>query len=128
MRGNYPKEMLEHFGPDLPRFTPQEQALLKGSADFVGVNTYTSRFVSAGSADNMPWVESLTNATGAPLGADSDVPWLKVTPGAVGGVLKWLTRRYGRVELQVGRWWHGCLPGMASCHKHTCAAADRVRP
>jgi beta-glucosidase/6-phospho-beta-glucosidase/beta-galactosidase len=42
-----------------------------------------------------PWVESLTNASGATLGPDSDVPWLKVSPSSMRGVLKWLTQRYG---------------------------------
>jgi len=48
-----------------------------------------------------PWVESTTNATGHALGADADVPWLKVTPVALRGVLNWLTQRYGPVELKV---------------------------
>jgi hypothetical protein len=47
-------------------------------------------------------VESTTNAAGDVLGADSDVPWLKVTPSALRGVLTWLTHRYGRgLELKV---------------------------
>lgn len=48
-----------------------------------------------------PWVESTTNATGDALGADADVPWLKVTPNALRGVLTWLTQRYGPVEIKV---------------------------
>jgi hypothetical protein len=50
-----------------------------------------------------PWVESTVNASGHALGADADVPWLKVTPGALRGVLNWITNRYGPVELKV-RW------------------------
>jgi hypothetical protein len=49
-----------------------------------------------------PWVESTTNASGHALGADADVPWLKVTPGALRGVVRWITERYGPVEIQVG--------------------------
>lgn len=48
-----------------------------------------------------PWVESTVNATGHTLGADADVPWLKVTPVALRGVLNWITNRYGPVELKV---------------------------
>lgn len=51
-----------------------------------------------------PWVESTTNATGHALGADADVPWLKVTPVALRGVLNWITQRYGPVELKVCVW------------------------
>jgi hypothetical protein len=48
-----------------------------------------------------PWVESTVNATGHALGVDADVPWLKVTPVALRGVLNWITNRYGPVELKV---------------------------
>jgi beta-glucosidase/6-phospho-beta-glucosidase/beta-galactosidase len=51
--GDYPEAMKQHFGDTLPSFTAQEKQLLKGSADFVGVNTYTSRFIAPGEADGM---------------------------------------------------------------------------
>jgi beta-glucosidase len=53
MRGDYPEAMKQHFGDTLPSFTAQEKQLLKGSADFVGVNTYTSRFIAPGEVDGM---------------------------------------------------------------------------
>lgn len=57
-----------------------------------------------------PWVEAYENATGAPLGLDSDVPWLKVTPEALRGVLAWHTKRYGPKEIRVTE--NGCpVPG-----------------
>lgn len=46
--------MLDHFAPEvLPRFTADEQQLLKGSVDYLGINVYTSRYVSGGQADGM---------------------------------------------------------------------------
>lgn len=45
--------MRKILGDRLPRFTPDEIALLNGSLDFVGVNHYTSRFISDG-ADQSP--------------------------------------------------------------------------
>jgi beta-glucosidase/6-phospho-beta-glucosidase/beta-galactosidase len=53
MHGAYPAAMRTHFKTLLPKFTREERALLKGSADFLGVNTYTSRFVAPGEADGM---------------------------------------------------------------------------
>jgi beta-glucosidase len=47
-RGDYPDSMRTHVGERLPVFTPAELALLKGSLDFVGLNHYTSRFISSG--------------------------------------------------------------------------------
>eukprot|EP00878_Enallax_costatus_P007411 GHUV01007761.1.p1 GENE.GHUV01007761.1~~GHUV01007761.1.p1 ORF type:complete len:408 (+),score=71.37 GHUV01007761.1:665-1888(+) len=109
--GNYAQEMLDQFPPNLlPRFTPEEQQLLMRSVDYLGINVYTSRYIAAGSAADMPWVESESNATGHPLGQDSDVPWLKVTPEALSGVLRWHTDRYGRIEIRVTE--NGCpVPG-----------------
>lgn len=54
IRGDYPAAMKEYFGEQqLPAFTPHEQDLLRGSVDFIGVNTYTSRFITPGEADGM---------------------------------------------------------------------------
>lgn len=47
-RGDYPQAMRTHVGDRLPEFTPAEVALLKGSVDFIGLNHYTSRFISSG--------------------------------------------------------------------------------
>jgi beta-glucosidase/6-phospho-beta-glucosidase/beta-galactosidase len=47
LRGDYPPLMREHYDM-LPRFTAEEQQLLKGSIDFLAVNVYTSRYVQAG--------------------------------------------------------------------------------
>jgi len=47
-RGDYPAVMRKNVGNRLPVFTPQELALLKGSLDFIGLNHYTSRWISSG--------------------------------------------------------------------------------
>jgi len=45
LTGDYPASMREQLGDRLPEFTPQESALLKGSSDFYGMNTYTSDYI-----------------------------------------------------------------------------------
>jgi|SRR5947207_9517865 len=37
--------MKRQLGSRLPSFTPEESALLKGSSDFYGMNTYTSDYI-----------------------------------------------------------------------------------
>ena len=43
VRGAYPASMVERVGDRLPAFSAAEAAALRGSADFVGVNFYTSQ-------------------------------------------------------------------------------------
>ena len=53
-RGDYPAVMRTNVGDRLPVFTPAELAMLKGSVDFIGLNHYTSRFISSGTIpDNL---------------------------------------------------------------------------
>ncbi|CAE7244217.1 BGLU7 [Symbiodinium sp. KB8] len=42
--GDYPECMKETCGDRLPTFTPHESALLKGSSDFFGLNSYSANF------------------------------------------------------------------------------------
>ncbi|CAN0880908.1 Beta-glucosidase 24, partial [Linum grandiflorum] len=44
IRGEYPKSMKKLVRERLPKFTPEQSKVLKGSIDFLGVNYYTSRF------------------------------------------------------------------------------------
>src|ERR1700721_450029 len=37
--------MRKQLGDRLPKFTPEESLLLKGSSDFYGMNTYTSDYI-----------------------------------------------------------------------------------
>mmetsp|Transcript_7262 Transcript_7262/g.18343 ORF Transcript_7262/g.18343 Transcript_7262/m.18343 type:complete len:626 (-) Transcript_7262:106-1983(-) len=42
--GCYPQCMVDACGDRLPKFTPEEQELLRGSSDFFGLNSYSSNF------------------------------------------------------------------------------------
>lgn len=44
MFGDYPQRMKDVVGHRLPRFSREQMAKLKNSADFVGINYYSSRF------------------------------------------------------------------------------------
>lgn len=43
--GDYPASMLE-YDRNIPRFTKEQSELLKNSADFIGLNQYTSKFAT----------------------------------------------------------------------------------
>jgi hypothetical protein len=41
--GDYPESLKACGGDNLPKFTPEESAMLKGSTDFLGINFYTGK-------------------------------------------------------------------------------------
>lgn len=43
--GEYPSEMRNILGNQLPSFTPKEKSLIKGSLDFIGLNHYSTLYV-----------------------------------------------------------------------------------
>jgi beta-glucosidase len=45
-KGDYPQVMKERVGKRLPAFTDEEKAMLKGSSDFFGLNTYSTMYAS----------------------------------------------------------------------------------
>jgi hypothetical protein len=55
MQGDYPSLMRERVGNRLPRFTPEQSNMLKGSADFFGLNHYSSHL-----CEQPTWYKELT--------------------------------------------------------------------
>lgn len=49
--GDYPEVMKQRLGLGLPKFTQEESCLLKGSLDYVGINHYTTWYVTNKSSD-----------------------------------------------------------------------------
>jgi len=111
VKGDYPPS-LKARAPALPQFTEEEQQLLKGSVDMLGVNYYTSRYVAA--ADAVYPAASVGDAAGIPalngeyhlattrslseggprIGVVGGSPWLYVAPDGLTDVLVWLQERY----------------------------------
>ena len=44
--GDYPEVMKRIIGSRLPKFTKQQSEMIRGTADFIGINHYTSVYVS----------------------------------------------------------------------------------
>lgn len=54
--GDYPELMKRIVGSRLPKFTKEQSEMIRGTADFIGINHYTSVYVSdrSNSADTGP--------------------------------------------------------------------------
>ena len=46
--GDYPEIMKKKAGSRIPSFTKEQSELIRGSIDFIGINHYTSVYVSEG--------------------------------------------------------------------------------
>ncbi len=63
MKGEYPAIMRERVGARLPEFTPEQKAMVKGSADFFALNHYYSFATSQGGFEKRTDYYSDINAT-----------------------------------------------------------------
>ncbi|KAL3642825.1 hypothetical protein CASFOL_013640 [Castilleja foliolosa] len=86
--GDYPVTMRERVGARLPKFTPEQAKLVKGSYDFIGMNYYTTNWAKY--RPTLPGTkptyttdqeaEFFTERRGELIGEPSGSTWLFVVP------------------------------------------------
>ncbi|KAK9941276.1 hypothetical protein M0R45_017889 [Rubus argutus] len=101
--GDYPKSMKSLVGDRLPKFKKEESKLLKGSFDFIGLNYYTSAYIS-----DAPQLRTVPNASymtdflatmsplrdGVPIGPKAASDDLYIYPRGIRDVLLYTKRKY----------------------------------
>ncbi|CAD0205436.1 unnamed protein product [Chrysodeixis includens] len=107
--GGFPKELSDRIAKKsaqqgytksrLPEFTEEEKALVKGSADFLGVNHYTGFLVSATVNKLENHVPSLADDIDVGLIVPQEWPksgadWLTLTPNSLYNILHQLKAKY----------------------------------
>ncbi|KAH8101880.1 intracellular family 1 beta glucosidase [Cristinia sonorae] len=95
-RGYYPESLKRIVGDRLPAFTEEEIALVHGSSDFFGLNTYTTHLaMDGGNDENMGFVKTThTKPDGSQLGSQSAAPWLQTYPPGFRSLLNYLWKTY----------------------------------
>jgi beta-glucosidase len=99
--------MRKQLGDRLPEFTPEEEALVKGSNDFYGMNHYCANYIKhkEGPADLDDVAGNLeilmTNKAGEDIGPETQSVWLRPYPIGFRKLLKWLSDRYGHPTFYV---------------------------
>jgi beta-glucosidase len=109
MFGKYPDEMTSLITDGrLPTFTAEESAMLQGSVDYIGLNHYSSSYTmdDPNSKGGAWWSDSHTQSTkigkdGKLIGPQAESPWLHVYPQGLGGILKWINKRYDGPKIYV---------------------------
>jgi len=112
--GDYPSIMIEQIRRKsqeqgfnqsrLPEFTKEEKHLLKGSADFFGLNFYTTNIVR-NKIQNISWIsydadkdtESFKNEDWF----HSASTWLRVTPWGMRNILRYIQQRFSNPDILI---------------------------
>jgi beta-glucosidase len=100
--GDYPKSMRSLVGKRLPKFTPEQVELVKGSYDFLGLNYYTGNY-----AANIPYANSVnvsystdsqasltTESHGKPIGNLTAVSIFDIFPKGLQDLLIYTKEKY----------------------------------
>ncbi|OEL28971.1 Beta-glucosidase 30, partial [Dichanthelium oligosanthes] len=94
--------MASFLGERLPKFTPEQVEMVRGSYDFIGVNYYTGYFTSAAPAPNgleQSYDGDIRANTsgfrgGVPIGPPEFVPIFFNYPAGLRELLLYTVRRY----------------------------------
>ncbi|KZT10298.1 glycoside hydrolase family 1 protein [Laetiporus sulphureus 93-53] len=94
--GYYPARVKAIVKDRLPEFTEEEIAVVKGSSDFFGLNTYTSQIVQDGGDDETNGYirVGFTRPDGTQLGTQAHVSWLQTYPPGFRTLLNYLWKTY----------------------------------
>ena len=113
--GDYPQSMKERLSDRLPEFTKEEQALLKGSSDFFGLNHYTTMYAANMADDeevdaNVYGNGGISEDQKVRLSVDpnwkfTSMQWA-VVPWGCHRLLHWISKRYGNPDIYITE--NGC--------------------
>ncbi|XP_068489475.1 beta-glucosidase 12-like isoform X2 [Phaseolus vulgaris] len=100
--GDYPKSMHSLVGARLPKFTPQQAKLLVGSFDFIGLNYYSTTYVSDAPHLSNVKPSYITDShlilayerDGKPIGIKIASDWLYVYPRGIRDLLLYTKEKY----------------------------------
>ncbi|CAG9859910.1 unnamed protein product [Phyllotreta striolata] len=114
LNGDYPWQMKKYIAERsaiqgfsrsrLPEFTKEEIEYIKGTADFLGVNFYTSNMVKEKNDSKRMEVSWEADAETIRYHKNEWVystSWLRVTPWGIGKLMRWLKKTYGDVPIWI---------------------------
>uniref|UniRef100_A0A0D9VXY3 beta-glucosidase n=1 Tax=Leersia perrieri TaxID=77586 RepID=A0A0D9VXY3_9ORYZ len=104
INGQYPKTMQEIVKERLPTFTPEQAKLVKGSADYFGINQYTASYMADQPASQQvptsyssDWhVSFIFQRNGIQIGQQANSNWLYIVPTGMYGCVNYLKEKYNK--------------------------------
>lgn len=112
-KGNYPDVMIKQIGSNsaregrawsrLPTFTDKWIETIRGSADFLGLNYYSSRMVEAlkepEGTNPSHYRDMMIRFSVKPEWKQAASDWLYSVPSGLGDILRWLKKEYNNPEV-----------------------------
>ncbi|XP_076905572.1 beta-glucosidase 18-like, partial [Bidens hawaiensis] len=100
--GDYPSEMREYLGNQLPRFSSSERNFMEDGIDFIGVNHYTTAYAkdcinSSCSLTGNRAINGFVDTTeqdGVPIGDPMGIEVMRVVPRGIREMIEYLKERY----------------------------------
>ncbi|KAG6645283.1 hypothetical protein CIPAW_08G111600 [Carya illinoinensis] len=107
--GEYPNAMRERLGERLPKFSEEDKKLIRNSIDFIGLNHYTSRFISyvkdcpdEGDFYKAQEMQRIAEwEEGEAIGPRAASEWLYVVPWGIRKVLNYIAQKYNNVPIYI---------------------------
>ncbi|XP_071181431.1 lactase/phlorizin hydrolase-like [Mytilus edulis] len=87
----------------LPVFTEEEKQMIKGSADFIGINHYTSRYIYNSPHNDWPSLaqDPDTDESEDPTWKTAKSGWLKVVPWGMRKLMNWIKKEYPSTDVYI---------------------------
>lgn len=110
IHGDYPIEMRQYFGGDLPTFSAEESNKLKDGLDFIGINHYTSCYIkdciysSCDPVNRRPisgYLHRTQERDGVLIGEQTAMPLFSVVPYGMEKIIDFLKTRYNNKPMFV---------------------------
>ncbi|KAK9077507.1 hypothetical protein SSX86_005844 [Deinandra increscens subsp. villosa] len=106
--GEYPEEVKEYLGSDLPTFSPDEKKFMKNSIDFIGINHYSSIYAkdctnsscsATGNRAIRGFVETVGERDGVLIGDLTAVEGSYVVPRGMEEIVNLIKIRYNNTPM-----------------------------
>ncbi|CAI0450265.1 unnamed protein product [Linum tenue] len=108
--GDYPPSMRAIVGERLPKFSKEESEMLRGSFDFVGLNYYTSYYISdapppSNSTPKSATTDSQTSFSpeknGVDIGPKAGISWQYIYPKGIRDAVLYTTKKYNNTAVYI---------------------------
>lgn len=108
--GDYPAEMRQYLGSELPQFSLEEIEYVKGSIDFIGLNHYTTLYSEdciysncTGWGDHaiMGYQQLKTDRDGIPIGEPTAIDVISVVPRGMEKIVNYVKERYNNIPMYI---------------------------